>query len=102
MFYEDNFVLGACVLTETEISREELMANIFNNFEENLPKLKDGSWRKEYESLWLHSSENVKFEGMKGVVKGVDMDGFLLVENENGEGRVIFASIFGIKSFDVQ
>jgi len=50
-----------------------------------LPKLKDGTWREEYESLWLHSKENVKFEGMKGIVNGVDLDGFLLVENEDGK-----------------
>ena len=76
-------------MTETEISREELLAQIFNSFEKLLPKLKDGSWREEYEDLWLHSNENVKFEGMKGIVKGVDLDDFLLVENkENGEGTV--------------
>lgn len=69
------------------------MAKIFNTFEEVLPKLKDGSWRDEYESLWLHRQENVKFEGMKGVVEGVDMDGFLLVENENGKGRVEIDSL---------
>jgi biotin-(acetyl-CoA carboxylase) ligase len=77
---------GASLLTQTEISREELLAQIFNSFEKLLPKLKDGSWREEYEDLWLHSNENVKFGGMKGIVKGVDLDGFLLVENkENGE-----------------
>ena len=76
-------------MTQTEISREELLAQIFNSFEKLLPKLKDGSWREEYEDLWLHSNENVKFGGMKGIVKGVDLDGFLLVENkENGEGAV--------------
>jgi len=76
---------GACLLTETEFFREELMASIFNSFEKMLPKLKDGTWREEYESLWLHSKENVKFEGMKGIVNGVDLDGFLLVENEDGK-----------------
>ena len=75
------------------------MAVLFNSFEKLLPKLKDGSWREEYENLWLHSNENVKFEGMKGKVKGVDLDGFLLVENEeNGKGRVE-KSLFFWKSF---
>ena len=74
------------------------MASIFNSFEKMLTKLKDGTWREEYESLWLHSKENVKFEGMKGIVNGVDLDGFLLVENEDGKGKVD-KSLFFLEQF---
>lgn len=76
---------GVSILSNVPCPREILISEIFNTFEGNLENLKDGSWRDEYTELWLHSNEKVIFEGLIGVVKGVDLDGYLLVERVNGE-----------------
>ena len=49
------------LIENSEVSREQLMAEIFENLESLIPKLKDGSWRVDYYDHWVHQNESGNF-----------------------------------------
>ena len=75
-------------LTSKNLSREELMAGFFSRLEKLIDQLSSGTWRKEYYRLWC-SSIGTKIDTYNGTGKlaGLDRDGFLLLQKENGIER---------------
>ena len=49
------------LVKNSKVCREELMAEIFYNLEDLIPKLKNGSWREDYYAHWVHTDEKGKF-----------------------------------------
>ena len=49
-------VPGIEILTDSKISRELFLAEVFNHLETKLYQLKDGSWRDDYYSVWCHKA----------------------------------------------
>jgi len=73
-------------------SREELLARIFNQFEENLGKFSMhgfvGDLQQLYYKYWLHTQQKVKIgssEGTVVVIQGLSATGFLCATAEDGK-----------------
>ena len=104
---------GIEILVGSKIAREVFLAKVFNDLEMKLYQLKDGSWREDYYSVWCHKecsylvrrtwvsgfsglidkepkkNDSVTTEDGAGKLIGLDLDGFLLVEMNDGR-RVKF------------
>lgn len=80
-------------ISNLHLSREEYLAETFNNLEKILCQYnEDGDdYLQEYYSFWLHENQPVKVKEdeseteHEGVIKGIDEFGFLLVKLINDE-----------------
>ena len=88
------------------ISREVLLARIFNNLESYLKTINEGSEMKhifeKYHQYWLHNNQQVKIEDencklKNGTVMSLDDDGYLKVQVD---GRIVSVHPDG-NSFDM-